>query len=66
MCNNILNETYCDKRQVNCETRFRKQFNRIGYSKTYLFKEVELGKTGDSLHLPILTTWMARMLMAVA
>ena len=65
MCNNILHETNCDKRQVNCETRFRKQFNGIGYSNTYLFKEVELGKRGGSLHLPILTTWMARLLMAV-
>ena len=66
MCNNVLHETNYDKRKVNFRTQARKQVNWTGYSNTYLFKEVELGKTGDNLHLPTITFWMARMFMAIA
>ena len=66
MCNNIFLETNCDKRQVNFVTLIRKQFNGAKYSKTHPFKEVGLGKAGGSLHLPILTSWITRIFMAIA
>ena len=66
LCNNIFLETNCDKRQVNFVTLIRKQFNGAKYSNTHPFKEVGLGKTGVSLQLPIITSWMARIFMATA
>ena len=66
MCNIVLHETNYYKRKVDFRARVRKQVNRTGYSNTYLFREVELGKTGGSLHLQIHTSWMARMFMAMA